>query len=422
MSEPSSALGFEDLIKAVAEEAGIAYYNTTSSGRALIPVDDPHNLDLCKRIVNDGIREFIANAPLTGWRWMRRTHSQTLVATTYSGTASSGTAATLVDSTYADTYDDDFFNGYTLYIYGGTGKGESAVITDFTGLTCSFAFTALSGASTPDDTSQWRVVKSTSVIDADRARYILPQHFGGLVDGPIYYERDSNHSSHIVWRTPDFIDQRRAINVSSGYPQFAAFRPYEPTTYALTSTRRWELIVDPQPSAVDVLQFPYTIYFDDMRLEGGIATASATTTLTDTTRWEANDYFNGWTLTILDGTGRNETATITDYVQATGVLTFTALSGGSTPDTTSVYKLEPASNLHPAGFIFDSAIKSACLANAEIQVEEINKGLVEKFYKIDLPNAHKLDMRSAPRTVGNMNYPGTINRERDFNDVTYNGE
>lgn len=71
--------------------------------------------------------------------------------------------------------------------------------------------------------------------------------------------------------------------------------------------------------------------------ESGIATGGTATSLLDSTRSEAEDYFNDWTLTVISGTGVDETATITNYISATGAFEFAALSGGSIPNTTSRY-------------------------------------------------------------------------------------
>jgi len=65
MSEPTSAYTFRDLVSKIAHEMCVAYY-ASGTGKALIPADDEYNLQLCKEIVNDGIKMFIA------WRWMRR--------------------------------------------------------------------------------------------------------------------------------------------------------------------------------------------------------------------------------------------------------------------------------------------------------------------------------------------------------------
>lgn len=343
MSEPTSALTFYDLILRIAERAGMAYYGTDGQGKALIPID-AYNLDRCKRIVNDGIKMFIAHPPSGGWRWQRRMASVLL---------------------YPD------------------GSG-------------------------------------TDNIDSDAARYLLPQHFAGQVDGPINYLAETNHSTVITWTHPSIIDERRSVTVTTGYPTLAAYRPYAPASApALASNRRWELLLDPQPSAADTLIFPYTVYFDRMDLEAGLASDGSPTTLVDGTyRDEADDYFNGWLLTIIAGTGKGETATITDYTGSTGTFTFTALSGGSTPDDTSVYYVQPALNLHPAGIAFDYAILSACKAQIELQVEQINEGFNELFFKVDLPSAYNLDKLTAPRKVGNFYGKGAAIRERTWDDVT----
>jgi hypothetical protein len=55
MATPTLSLTFNDLILRVAEYLGVADY---SGGTAAIPTD-AHDLDLCKRVVNDGYQRFI---------------------------------------------------------------------------------------------------------------------------------------------------------------------------------------------------------------------------------------------------------------------------------------------------------------------------------------------------------------------------
>ena len=256
-------------------------------------------------------------------------------------------------------------------------------------------------------------------IDSDPARYILPQHFGGQVDGPITYAKLTNNAGLIDWVHPSTIDALRSNTITTSYPYLAGTRPYRSSASpGLAATRSWELIVWPNPVAADTLQFPYTVYFDDMDLEAGIATNGGATTLVDSTRDEADDYFNTWVLEVVAGAGKGETATITDYASSTGTFTFTALSGGTTPDNTSVYFVQPAVNLHPAGVPFDHAIIAACKAEMELQVEQINEGLYELFVKLHLPNAHRIDGLSALRKVGNMYGNVADLRERTWDDIT----
>jgi hypothetical protein len=74
---------------------------------------------------------------------------------------------------------------------------------------------------------------------------------------------------------------------------------------------------------------------------------------------------------------------------------------------------------------FDDAIKSACLAEAEEQVDELaGRGFIAKFRKIDLIDAYKIDLRSGPRSLGSMNKTGRGRRiipVRARNDVTFDG-
>ena len=396
MSEPTGVLGFRNFLLRVAEKAGMAYYGSDGQGKAIVPVD-AYNLDKCKRIVNDGFRLFQASPPPTGWKWQERIASVVLAATE-SGTATAGAATTLTDDTqdsegdYFRTEDDDYFEDWLLTITAGTGIGESAVVTSYDSATRTFTFAALSGGSTPTTTSIYQVEK----------RNWLPYDFNGQVDGPITYAAATNHGTQIMWEDESVIRRFRASWITTGYPSRAAYRRIDPTAGVLAgSSRRWQLVVDPAPVAADILEFPYTSYFNAMDCETGIATGGSATTLVDTTRrTEADEYFIGWVLTIVAGTGIGQTATITDSDEGDTSLTFAAgLSGSATPDTTSVYYIEPAANLHAAGLAFDDAIQAACYAETEKQIEEINEGMVELFYKVHLPFAHKLDGLSRPRTL-----------------------
>jgi hypothetical protein len=410
MAEPSSAKTFYDLILAVAKQLHIADYR--SNGTTIVPTDQ-FSFELCKDVVNDGVEMFIADAPRKGWRWMRRLVTLAL-AVTYTGTASSGSSTTLVDSGIADSYADDFFNGYDIYIEAGTGVGESATITDYTGASGTFTFAALSGGSTPDSTSEYSIAKSTSAINGDGSRYTLPANFGGTADGKIDFVKGSNLGHGIEWCDESFLRSRRAGTVNTGHPMFAAILPYQPTSETLAATRLWEIMFDPRPSSIKTISFPYTLHFDKMRMEMGTATGGSATTLVDSERWEVDDFFNDWIITVRSGTGRGETATVTDYTGSSGTFAFTALSGGSTPDTTTVYTVEPASNLHPAGHQFDDTIVSACKAKAEMdeQDEHMDTAWTEMYHKKALPNAYRLDGRSVPRKLGSMNRDVTRHRTR----------
>ncbi len=256
-------------------------------------------------------------------------------------------------------------------------------------------------------------------IDSDPARYYLPQDFGGVVAGKIQYAAGTAHGSRIEWCNESRIRQRRATTVQTGYPVLAAVRPY--------NYRRYELVVDPQPAAADTVEFPYLSQFDEMALEGGVATGGTAATLVDTKLplcgYYPVDCFKDWELTIISGTGKGETATVTAWDPATGTFSFAALSGGSTPDTTSYYIVQPENNCHPAGLEYDSVILTACLAFAESIVENFQQGWEQRLYSVALPAAYRVDRMQAGRnrTLGKMSNGPREHSIRVRNEVEFLG-
>ncbi len=434
MAEPTGVLTFEELISRVAEEGGIAYHGSSGQERYMVPID-PHDLDMCKRIVNDGIRMFISDSPPTGWRWMRRIASVTMTATRTTGTADAGTnATTLVDATLTDTHDtNDDLNDYFAYILTGTGAGSYAQITDYVAATgtCTVAdwldANGNAGGTDPTTGSTFAITP-VETVGGNISRYPLPENFGGDPAGRIEYASSTNHASIIDWRDEAFIRAKRAVTVITGYPRYAAIRQFEPVTSSASAKRRFELILDPQPVASDTVEFPYSLHFNSLRLEAGDASSvDGTTGLLDTAIDDLfpDDYFNDtWKIKIISGTGRNSNATITDYVGGTAKfvvadwLDIDGGAGGKDPAANSAYVVESINNLHPAGYRFDEHILAACMAKAEMEFEDVSADYVNQYHQKSLPSAHKIDARSAPRQLGSMNLGRRYVCERTWQNVT----
>ena len=179
--------------------------------------------------------------------------------------------------------------------------------------------------------------------------------------------------------------------------------------------------------ALDVREFPYTLFFDELRLVAGDASSvDGTTGLLDSAldSLYPDDYFNGWTIKIISGTGKNSYALVDNYTGSTAqfdVLDWLSISGGAggtDPAANSVYVVTPPGNLHPAGLRYDEAIKAACLAQAEMDVEDVTAGFVQKYIQGALPRAHQADTRSAPRKLGSMDHWKRHTRERTWLDIT----
>jgi hypothetical protein len=419
-AEPSNARTMSDLMLRVAEKLSIVEYRST--GQLHIPVDQ-YNFNLCKRYINNGISMFIADSPRKGWRWMRRLMSVTF-ATRVTGTADAGTDATsLIDATLAATYDaaTDLV-GWWIYILTGTGAGSYAQITAYDGAgDCTVTAWLNSDGNltgtTPVATDTFAIT-SVPTDAGDNAKYILPANFSGSADGMIQYAAGSNRSTPIDWCDEAEIRTRRTPSIIGGPPRKTAIVPYQPVDETLGQTRLWMLLVDPRPNAVDTIEFPYTLYFDSMKMESGIATAGNDTTLTDDTRTEAADYFIGWTIDIVDGVNVGKSRTITAYTAA-GQFTFATMTTNNT--TTSQYIVYPPNNLHPAGHQFDDSIEAACLARTEMesQDEHFDTFWTDYYHKKALPNAFKVDQRSAPRKLGPMLDGPARPRGRSWTDTRF---
>ncbi len=449
MSEPTGSLTFESLIIRIAEEAGVAFYGSSGQERPQVPID-AHNLYKCKKVVLDGIRMFISDAPETGWRWMRRLASVTMTATRITGTVDSvsGTAPgtyTLVDADLEKVLDsdgnplyvDNYFKGWFVYILTGTGIGRYAVVTGYAEsggvitvadwLDSNGNAIANTGGAVPVATDTFAITP-VETVGGDISRYPLPENFGGDAAGRIEYASSTNHASIIEWRDEALIRAKRAVTVITGYPRYAALRPLEPVTSSFSAKRRFEILLDPQPVTDDTVEFPYTLHFNELQLEAGDASSvSGTTGLLDSALdgLYPDDYFNGWKIKIVSGTGKNSYAIVDDYTGGTAQfdvldwLFISGAAGGTDPAANSVYVVEPANNLHPAGYRFDEIILAACMSKAEQEFEDIAANYVEQYHKKSLAEAKKIDARSAPRQLGSMNRGERYVRERTWLDVTY---
>jgi hypothetical protein len=420
MPEPTSALTIEGLILRIAREIGVAEYGSTGQGIATVPVE-PHDLDMCRRIVYDGINTFIAASPLKGWRWMRRIMSVTMTATRVTGAADAADSTSLTDLTLADTYDDDTdLVGWYIYVLSGTGEGSYAQVTGYTAVTGKVTVTGWldargnTGGTAPAATDTFAITP-VETVGGEIHRYPLDENFGGSADGVITYTAGTNRLIKLDWVDESFIRKRRATVVNTGYPLYAATKPLEPYASGAGPSRRFELLFSPNPTADDTVEFPYSVYFDQVQLEAGEASGGSGTTLVNDSlaNLYPDDYYNDWVMKITDGTGKNSYAIVTDYEGSTGTFTvadwlaINGTAGGVDPAAESTYILQPVSNFHPAGMRFDKAIISACLAEAEEQVDELaGRGFINKFRNIDLPDAYKIDLRSAPRSLGTSNKSG----------------
>ena len=431
MAEVTSVYSVYDLVLQVAKAAKIAYYGSDGQGIPMVPVNE-HDFDRCLRCVNDGIKRFIHDAPPDGWKWQERLAEITFGIVEITGTVDSGSSTTLVDLTLATAYDaDDDLNGY--YVYDTTKKIQ-ALITDYTTLTGTVIVGAWldyygnASSLTPAAADVFSVT-DVATVAGDKSRYFLPDDFSEIA-GEIQYKKGSN-VGHIQWDHVNVIRDVVASGTSSGNPTIAAVRSI--------LNRKWELVVHPSPTAAKTVQFPYRTGFNKLQAVTGTAFNGSTTALvtTDSHIWKIypNDYFNGWTIEIISGTGRKSYAKVTDFVSNDGTsavftvakwLAADGTSTGASPALNSIYYLTDGLK-HSAGQMFDMAIRSAIMVEVAEEFGQLSYDAVGKYMQMDLPEAHALDARMRPRTVGSMqsgsrqSFRGTHQpgQHRSWSDVSY---
>lgn len=267
-------------------------------------------------------------------------------------------------------------------------------------------------------------------IDTDAARYMLPLDFGGEVLGRIGYTASTGGSTGIQWCDEAVIRAARATSVSTGKPSLAAVRPYQPTSTVIANSRRWELIVDPQPSAADTIEFPYLLHFDGVQLIAGTADSADATTIVDltlATLYPLDDMLNGMVVEVVDGTGQGSYATITDYTGATGTITVAdwlapnGAAAGTNPDEDSGFIVKECMKYyHPAGFAFDNIIEVACLAACEMfGADQVNDDhYTAMFYQRKIKEGYLINNRQGPRRLGRWTNGTSQGRERTWDNVT----
>lgn len=432
MAELTSAYTPYDLILMVAKGAKIAYYGSDAQQTAMVPVD-LHDFDRCLRVVNEGIKRFITDAPIDGWKWQEQLAKVTFATVEITGTVDSGDSTSLVDATLEDTYNaDDDLNGYYVY---DTTKEIYALITDYTASGGDITvgswldYMGNSSSLTPAEDDAYYVT-NLKTVEGDKSRYYLPDSFGEIA-GEIEYARGSG-VGHISWTNELEIRRVKAVSTSSGNPIVAAIRSFR--------RRFWELIVHPSPIAAHTVQFPYRIGFDNIKALSGLASDGGASTLVDDSFANVypDDYFNGQIITTHDGTGKNGYAVVTDFAGAT--CTFTVADWLSLSDKSTAAAANPTDGTsyfvtdgvtHPAGQMFDKPVLAAIMAEAadEFGINSFDYNPVEKYLQYELPAAHAMDARMRPRKTGIMQSGNPNNRgyrgshhprqHRSWTDVTY---
>lgn len=244
MTTPNTALTFNDLVLAVAERLGIAYYGAAGNEVAQVPTDT-HDLDRCKRLVQDGVRMFIADAPVGGWRWQRPVVDIDIWPTIPVGsnlaTGVYGTVTTITAVTD---------------VFTPSMESKSIYITALAGSVTILAYVSSKVVTVAGD-HHWAGT-STFSITAD-GNYTIPTGFSGEVTGGVAVAPRTPSPTLLSWTDAlALADIRTANPGATGVTTAVAYQ-----ANALTASR-WDVAVYPVPLVADVLEFPYKVAFNSI--------------------------------------------------------------------------------------------------------------------------------------------------------------
>lgn len=252
MAEPTGVLTFKDFILDVVRKLGWGSYGADGDEELQLP-DDVHDLAEAKRIVNEGIQMFIGASPKGGWRWMKPTADIVIwgtIATDSDNKISSEGYDPQTDKTTLTVGSDSFYASMEEKSIVLTGV-DTFTIADYVSATKIKVRGDATGAGSSGVT--WSMT-------AD-GNYTLPKNFGGMYEGRITYEEDTNQGVGIDWASEAMIRQwRENVSDETGDPYLAAIRIMD----SGQPRRRWELMVYPQPDEILTVQFPYNVYFDEL--------------------------------------------------------------------------------------------------------------------------------------------------------------
>jgi hypothetical protein len=249
MAEPTSVLTFKDLIIEVSRKMGTAFYGSDGDEEVQVPTN-AHDLAEAKRMVNNGIRMFLSDAPPKGWFWTRPVQSFVLWADIAVGT----------DTVTGSAYDP----GSNKSTITATASAFFPTMEEHTLTTTTsgdFTITDYVSATVIKVQGDASAVSAETFSMASGGAFTLPVTFGGSVQGDIRFAAGTNNGSVIAWGSESEIRAFREDSTSTGTPNIAAVRP---KATVVGSRRRWDLVVWSTPDADVTVEFPFDLHFDKL--------------------------------------------------------------------------------------------------------------------------------------------------------------
>ncbi len=252
--EPTSALTFGKLLLEVAREMGVAYYGASGDEVAQIPVNI-HDLEECKRHVNNGLLMFFADAPKTGWRFTRPVASMDLWSTVNKASGTTCTAVTDSGVTTVTATAASFSESMELHMMDVTTLTNDVMITKV--ISTTVCEVNLNGEA---------VWSAQTYSITTNGNYTMPPYFAGVANGQPSYGADSNEGVSLSWVDESKIRRwRENTNATTGDPFWLAHRlMYTDGLGKRLNSRRFEMLTYPTPQSTQTIDFPFEFHFDNM--------------------------------------------------------------------------------------------------------------------------------------------------------------
>lgn len=252
--QATSALSFSDLLLEVAREMGIAFYGAAGDEEPQIPVN-PHDLFECKRHVNNGLRMFFADAPITGWRFARPVAEIDIWGAVDKAAANTVTTVTDSDVTVMTASNTPFLPTMEFKMVAVTDQTNAVMITR-----------VISTSQCEIDLNGGAVFSAKTFGIANSGNYVLPPYFAGMVDGQPSYAADSNEGVSLSWVNEVKIRKwRENVTDESGDPFWLAIRIMKVDGIGNPlRSRRWELMTYPKTDDSQIIEFPFELHFDKL--------------------------------------------------------------------------------------------------------------------------------------------------------------
>jgi hypothetical protein len=403
--EPTAALSYGDLVLRVAEQLGVAYYGPNGDQAAQVPID-AYTLDRCTRLVQDGIRMFMSDAPPNGWRWQRPLAEVDIWQDIGIQMPPGSAGPELVSSrTVAGTT-----HVYaTTAVFNASNVGMVLSVRNIGVFTIAGYVSPTEITLTPGTDYQWIGAYTFMFTDLSLGTFsTLTSSYDAGSDlttitsaSLIFYPSAMGTSLFIldraaVIRLEDFLNNTQmtvAGNVSWAGAKY--FSMVSGGLYMLPENFGGEIAgeITYQAGSNRGVPINWISELEIRRLRENWNSVSGNPYYAAVRRDQNNS--RRWNLYIYPNTGG------TYHVEFPYIIYFD--------------KIASLTDVHPAGFQHDEAVEAAALAQAELKGEDGMAGRMDYYRKIILPNSYRIDGRSAARRLGyNGNPRSTTVALRDF--------